>query len=259
MLVDYQRLRQLARTLINAQPAPRFYQEQMAAFQASTLTFQTNPIIVRLKTEVIPKLKTNLGHGIGHATKVTLDAGALIYLEAHDRKMPLNQVNRMMVLAQCAGLLHDIRRQHAHHAHKGAQAARRLLPAYALTPREVEQISLAIQNHEAFQPIRPMDSTLGQLLSDCLYDADKFRWGPDNFAYTLWDMLAARTVPVSQLWRHYPAGMERLKRIQTTFRTPVGRRYGPEFIDIGLAVGKQLAKEVQRLADEEAAEKRSDD
>jgi hypothetical protein len=35
----------------------------------------------------------------------------------------------------------------------------------------------AIANHEAFVAPKKIDSTLGQMVSDVLYDADKFRWG----------------------------------------------------------------------------------
>jgi hypothetical protein len=34
--------------------------------------------------------------------------------------------------------------------------------------------------------------------------------------------------------------MERLARIKTSFRTATGRKYGPEFIDLGIAIGEEL-------------------
>jgi hypothetical protein len=34
--------------------------------------------------------------------------------------------------------------------------------------------------------------------------------------------------------------MESLERIRGTFRSPTGRRYGPEFIDIGIEIGWRL-------------------
>jgi hypothetical protein len=34
--------------------------------------------------------------------------------------------------------------------------------------------------------------------------------------------------------------MESLKKIKTTFRTKTGRQYGPQFLDLGLAIGQEL-------------------
>jgi hypothetical protein len=80
----------------------------------------------------------------------------------------------------------------------------------------------------------------GGLVSDCLYDADKFRWGPDNFTDTLWAMAAFRQPTLRDFVNLYPAGMKNLARIKSTFRTPTGRKYGPAFIDLGIAVGEEL-------------------
>jgi hypothetical protein len=38
--------------------------------------------------------------------------------------------------------------------------------------------------------------------------------------------------------------MEFLKKIKDTFRTPTGRKYGPGFIDLGVAIGDELYKEL---------------
>ena len=85
-----------------------------------------------------------------------------------------------------------------------------------------------------------MRTLQGSLLSDSLYDADKFRWGPDNFTDTLWRMVTFSHMPMSDFITHYPKGLEGLSRIRDTFRTPTGKIYGPEFIDLGLAIGKKL-------------------
>ena len=34
--------------------------------------------------------------------------------------------------------------------------------------------------------------------------------------------------------------VERLARIKTSFRTATGRKYGPQFIDLGIAIGEEL-------------------
>ena len=38
----------------------------------------------------------------------------------------------------------------------------------------------------------------------------------------------------------FPKGMEKLSGIKSTFRTPTGQKYGPQFIDLGLAIGAEL-------------------
>jgi hypothetical protein len=38
----------------------------------------------------------------------------------------------------------------------------------------------------------------------------------------------------------YPQGMASLEKIKTTFRTETGRQYGPQFLDLGLAIGQKL-------------------
>jgi len=79
-----------------------------------------------------------------------------------------------------------------------------------------------------------------QLISDALYDADKFRWGPDNFTETLWAMIIPRKTPLPVLLSRFLSRLEGIENIRTTFRTPTGREYGPDFIDRGLLIGRRL-------------------
>ena len=78
------------------------------------------------------------------------------------------------------------------------------------------------------------------LVSDCLYDSDKFRWGPDNFYYTVWDMVSFYKTPFPKFMHYYPKGMDTLYKIKNTFRTNTGKKYGPQFIEIGIAIGEEL-------------------
>lgn len=82
------------------------------------------------------------------------------------------------------------------------------------------------------------------MISDALYDADKFRWGPDNFTDTIWAMLACRGVPLSKALPRFLGGLDGIRRIRDTFRTAAGRQYGPDFIDRGLAIGARLYAEL---------------
>ncbi len=111
---------------------------------------------------------------------------------------------------------------------------------------ERDWIVRSIQNHEAFLEPTPIGCPEGQLLSDALYDADKFRWGPDNFTDTLWEMISPEDVPMRVLLAHFPKGTEGVKRIATTFRSRTGMEYGPEFIEIGLAIGQDIYHELMK-------------
>ena len=81
-------------------------------------------------------------------------------------------------------------------------------------------------------------------LSDCLYDAEKFRWGPDNFTDTVWDMVAVHNPPLSDFIKYYPRGMRGIEKIKTTFRTATGKIYGPQFIELGITIGNMLYRTI---------------
>ena len=149
------------------------------------------------------------------------------------------------IAAPCHIQGYDIKRKKKEHAKLGATQARKVLDYYPLTTDEIEDICSAIQNHEAFKSPVSLHTSEGALVSNCLYDADKFRWGPDNFTDTLWDMISFYNPPLSKFMARYPQGMEGLEKIKTTFRTDTGRNYGPQFIDIGLAIGKELYEVIQ--------------
>jgi hypothetical protein len=186
----------------------------------------------------------DFGHGLKHAVRVALDVGALMIIEGERTGYSENLIRRRVTLVQCAALLHDIQRKQDNHAEKGADIARKMLKFYPLLPEEIEDICLAIHNHEAFQQTMPIDTPEGALGSDCLYDADKFRWGPDNFTDTLWCMASFSRTSFAEFVDQYPKGMEGLSRIKQTFRTHTGKLYGPQFIDLGLAIGKDLYKSI---------------
>ena len=199
--------------------------------------YQTDPIIAKLKAFVVRHIENDFGHGMNHVMKVTIDAGTLMIIEGKHKGYPENVINRRMLIVQCAGLLHDIERKKKEHAICGSEFACNLLQSYPLEMDEVEDIRLSIRNHEAFKPLEKIDSPEGKLVSDCLYDADKFRWGPDNFTETVWDMLAFAGTPIEKFINRYPKGVESLSIIKDTFRTPTGQKYGPQFIDLGVAIG----------------------
>ena len=236
----YLRLRKRARQIVLTYPNPRFYKDfKQAAKQSGTL-FNSAPLIAELREFVAENVDDNFGHGMAHADKVSVDAGTLMIIEGHRSGYPENRILRRVLVAQCAGLLHDIKRKQKNHAVEGADYAREVLQSYRLSTDEIEDICQAILNHEAFKETIKIDTPEGLLVSDCLYDADKFRWGPDNFTDTLWSMIASLNPPLDQFIKRYPKGMAALARIKTTFRTATGIEYGPQFIDLGLAIGEDL-------------------
>lgn len=242
----YAQVRERARQIVLAHPGQAFYEDFPKSHASSRKQFETDPVIKALRLFVAENIERNFGHGLAHAEKVTLDAGALMAIEGDLAGYSSAFVHRRIFLVQCAGLLHDIRRNQKHHAEKGALFAGEKLAAWpGFKAGEIEDITNAIRNHEAFKPILEIKSPGGALMSDCLYDADKFRWGPDNFFYTIWDMVAFADIPFAKFASHYSNGISALARIKDTFRTKTGMKYGPQFIDAGLAIGRQLYKVIQ--------------
>jgi hypothetical protein len=242
----YSRIREHAREIAARFPEPAFYQEHSQSHSFSDKFFNSDPVITKLRHYLASHLEDNYGHGMEHATKVTLEAGVLMKIEGtaagYDKKL----LEARMRVVQCAGLLHDIKRKAKDHARLGAAHARDVLQDYPLSSDEIEDIYRAIHNHEAFTDNLSIDTPEGQLIADCVYDADKFRWGPDNFTYTLWDMISLYDPPLTKFMQRYPKGMEGIAKIKSTFRTDTGKQYGPQFIDIGLAIGDELYEMIKQ-------------
>ena len=240
MKLIYTRIRKKALQIVSRYPSPDFYQDHFLSNELSRQYFETNPFTVQLRAFVASKLKDDFGHGLEHAVKVAVDAGALMIIENNLAGSSNDFINRRVIIVQCAALLHDIKRKQENHAVRGAAYARKVLKTYPFNPDEIEDICLAIRNHEAFKNTVKSNTLQGSLVSDCLYDADKFRWGPDNFSDTVWTMASFFKIPVVKFMELYPGGMNIVAKVRPTFRTDTGKKYGPQFIDIGLAIGKEL-------------------
>jgi hypothetical protein len=241
----YARMRQRARQIVSRLPQPTFYKDYSPLLDISRSYFDTNPVLRSLYAFVAEHLEDDFGHGLDHAVKVTLDAGVLMMIEGSRCGYSNAYKQQRVIIVQSAGLLHDIKRKMKHHAVEGAEYARKTLRAYPYAPDEIEDICQAIRNHEAFKPPVSINTLEGALVADCLYDADKFRWGPDNFTHTVWDMVSFFDLPLSEFLNRYPKAMEGLSKIRQTFRTQTGKAYGPEFIDMGIAIGEELLKVIQ--------------
>jgi hypothetical protein len=228
----------LAQRIAAETGTPRFYIEQARPVGLSGELFTTEPLVAA-GLKLVKETAGFPGHGVTHITKVAVDTGALILIAAGGTS-PGSGTRRQVLLAHLAGILHDIRREERDHAQLGAQEAQRLLNRLSLPEDECLQIAAAIRNHEAFRPRQAVPGLAAGLLSDALYDADKFRWGPDNFTDTLWAMAASRGIPLARLVPRFLQGLDGIEKIRGSFRTPAGQQYGPDFIDRGLAIGRRL-------------------
>lgn len=236
----YSNLKKRTREIVSQYPLPGFYRRFSREADYAISYLATNRSLLDLQNALSGQLNENLGHGFKHAEKVAIDAGTLMMVEGRAAGYSRIYTDRLIMLAQAAALLHDICRIEENHAQRGADKAREHLAGYRLTDMEVNHICTAIYNHEAFKETLPLKTRAGSLVSDCLYDADKFRWGSDNFSFTLWDMLTFSKVPVPEFAARYSDGLKTLVKIRETFRTRTGKKYGPRFIDTGIAIGRQL-------------------
>ncbi|MCG8473110.1 MAG: hypothetical protein MI742_14815 [Desulfobacterales bacterium] len=227
-----------AREILKEMPEPLFYSKQKEAVAFSRLLFKESKPVQVLIHHLESEFEEDFGHGFFHSEKVAVEAGAIVHIERGKN----SKTEEIVFKAHVAGLLHDTMRKHPDHAEKGACYAEELLPGFAFSLETVQEIAYAIRLHEAFKTctITPPSGKDAPLLSKALYDADKFRWGPDNFSHTVWDMVSYAKIPLPLFMSHYPKGLKGIEKIKETFRTPTGKLYGPDFIRIGLAVGQKL-------------------
>ena len=239
---ELEEAKRLARRIARSTGSPAFYTEKRREVEASRRLFGSSPL-VRECLDLLSEREGGIGHGIGHSRKVAIDAGAISLVE-YGQFRQKSEVRRIVLLAHVAGVLHDIRRLEKDHAQASAGEAGMLLTRFDLADREVLAITGAIRNHEAFRAAEILEDPLAQFLSDALYDADKFRWGPDNFTEMLWDMVEYRRASLDALLKRFLQGMEGIKRIRDTFRTQTGKIYGPDFIDRGIEIGMKFYTDI---------------
>jgi hypothetical protein len=239
---EYDRAIDLSRRIAAEVGTPRFYREREREVVLSREFFASDPLVGEAM-RIVAERGDCLGHGLTHVRKVAIDAGALILIEKGGG-FPDARIRRLVLLAHLAGLLHDIRRAERDHAERGADEAEKLISSFPIRADERLGIADAIRNHEAFRPSRSDTGPAERLLSDALYDADKFRWGPDNFTETLWAMIIPRGIPLRALLPRFLSGIEGIRKIRGSFRTATGQEYGPDFIDRGLTIGRRLFEEL---------------
>lgn len=242
----YERLRSRADALAKALPRPAFYDRRSGEVLRSGELLREDGLI-RLCRSHLDESQLECAHGICHCEAVARDAGAIVLVEGRLRGMRPAALETLFPLAIIAGLLHDIKRRELDHAVLGSIEADRILSALGMEQPRREYITGAIRNHEAFKQTCDLGDEAGCLVSDALYDADKFRWGPENFTTTLWLIMESRETAPEALYRTFKEKMKGIERIKETFRTGTGRRYGPEIIDQGILIGNTLYEEMGAL------------
>jgi hypothetical protein len=242
----YLRLMNESRCIASRYEVPEFYRRFKPSLAISRRIFFYNPLLAHCRELAIPLYPDDFGHGLQHATKVSIDAGTIVLLEGEKYFTVQAELERAVVLVQLAGILHDLKRMEHSHASAGAEAARKLLCDFPLSSPEVNCVVEAIASHEAFSEPQMCETLTGQLVADALYDADKFRWGPDNFTHTVWYMMNYQQMDIADLFGRFPWGVDGILRIKDTFRTNIGIQYGPEIIDLGVRIGKEIYQYLQR-------------
>jgi len=242
----YKHLRDKAEATAHRLSRPVFYHDHAAAVSRADAMLASDNLIMKCRA-FLEAAQLECAHGVCHCETVARDAGALVIIEASSRGISAGEEEQLFLSALIAGLLHDIKRKEKDHAVLGSIEAEKILSSLGMDKKYRRFISEAIKNHEAFKETHDADTAAGKLVSDALYDADKFRWGPENFTTTVWLIVEERNTPLESLHRTFLESMKGIEKIKTTFRTDTGRRYGPEFIDQGLLIGDAIYEEMSLL------------
>jgi len=231
-------IRDEAKSLRGRLGLPGFYRMCAAQLESARGMFFDDPLVYRMQQDVIPFLYDDYGHGVEHSKKVAIEAAAIVLFERG--KEDPDRARTLAKLALLSGLLHDVCRLEPDHAARGAEVAQIILHDYPLPEEDKAAVIRAVGCHEAFARCPETRDPDAELLAGALYDADKFRWGPDNFVTTLWEICDYLEWPLDEVVRRFPEGVERIRQVTDTFRTGIGQACGPEFIEQGLELGQTL-------------------
>jgi hypothetical protein len=238
-LSDY---KQRAKELAAGLSRPRYYDACREEIEYAHNQFFDHSLILRLRDDVIPFIYDDFGHGIQHAKLVAIDAGALVLAALGDEP---GEARRLSLLAQVCGLLHDVARLEEDHPEKSAELSRRILANTSLDEADHDIVALAIAAHEDAAIHARIDNPAAAVVSAALYDADTFRWGPDFFITTLWELCDYEEWTNADVIARFPEAMEHARNLRGTFRSAPGMEYGPEIIDTGLALAAQIMPELE--------------
>lgn len=248
MLKDliYTKLKKKAAVVASRIGPPSFYRVHKKEMKRSLRSFSESKVLLRCRS-YLDRAELHPAHGIRHGEMVAIEAGAILQIEMASGGGNLENRDELMLCAQMAGFFHDIKRNEEDHTIKGGREAEKILDDFDLEDRYKRYIVAAIRNHEAFKEVLASEDEEAKLVGDSLYDADKFRWGPDNFTTTLWLIMESSGTPAGTLYRNFPEKMKGVARIKETFRTGTGQEFGPEFIDLGIEIGNEIYREMGDL------------
>ncbi|MDD2220114.1 MAG: hypothetical protein PHS63_08570 [Desulfoplanes sp.] len=223
-----------------AEYLPDFYNDFATQHRRSKDLFFTNTLIGQCKADVLPFFKNpeRTTSAVEHAKKVAIDAGTLVL--ADGQGWSVQHIKRLALLAQIAGLFHDICGQSSEHAQQSAEYARQVMHGYPLSEREKDMVAFAIRNHETARPEIKRDDHAYQRVSNAVYDADKFRWGADTVSTAQWEICATDTCSREKILTHFSESIRKIQSITSTFRTRTGQQYGPQFVKQGLTIAAHI-------------------
>lgn len=242
----YLHLKQTAVRTAEALGKPSFYTEHADELKISADFLKTDALMKKCLS-YLDEAAMYAGHGISHAKAVASDAGAIIQIEGRLPNAPAESMTDLILCEQIAAIFHDIKRKEKDHTIAGSAEAARILDDFMIQDRYKRYIADAIRNHEAFKEVLDSENAIAKLISDSLYDADKFRWGPDNFTTTLWLLIDFFDTPVENLHRNFLKNINFIENIKSTFRTQTGRKYGPEIIDRGIKIGQAIFDKMSEI------------
>lgn len=237
-------LKRRAKDLAASRPQPSFYRDCADELGYAKDFFFDNPLILRMQGDALGYLDEACGLGVEHAKKVAVEAAAIVLAEPSG--LNPDDRRRLAVLAELAGLLHDALRHEDDHAERGADLCMRILRGYPVSAEERLWIAQAVAAHESPQSPRINGPEAASLLAAAVYDADKFRYGPDIFATTLWELCECDEWTLEEIAARFAEGPRLAREFSGTFRTHEGRRYGPQIIAEGLSQAEELTRMLER-------------
>lgn len=249
LLKTYLALKKKSREIAQELEIPSFYTDYEKEMGISYEVLKKTPILLECK-EYLDSVELHHAHGTTHAETVAHDAGVIVMAETEMKNLDNTLTRDLVIYTQAASILHDIKRNDVEHAYKGSLVADAFLKYRNVPLPWRRYVVKAIKNHEAFKPIEEPENEIAALISNALYDADKFRWGPENFTKTLWIMVVNDRLPIKTFYENFLKGLEFIDKIQYTFRTRTGMQYGPEFIKKGLYIGRWLYNELAQIVED---------
>ena len=108
-----EQLRQEAREISNRR-RPVFYDHYHEELRYSKEVFFSHALVLRCREDVLPFLNDNFGHGVEHSKKVAIESAAIVLGETSGWHSGLGR--HLAVMAQLAGLMHDMCRLQGEHA-----------------------------------------------------------------------------------------------------------------------------------------------